>query len=58
MVQCIFIDPKIWFGGGYMSEHYKKLPSTLYEDIVSEIKYKSDKKRKARESRKKVKWNE
>jgi hypothetical protein len=36
-----------------MSDHYKKLSPTLYEDIVKEIKRKSAKKRKAKESRKK-----
>jgi len=30
----------------------KRLPDTLFEDVVHEIKYKSTKRRKARESRK------
>jgi hypothetical protein len=38
-----------------MSEHYKKVSSTLYEDVVAEITYKSVKRRKAKESRKRTK---
>lgn len=36
-----------------MAKTQGKRLSTLYEDVVTEIKYKSTKKRKARESRKK-----
>jgi len=37
--------------GDRMSEHYKKLSPTIYEDIKCEIEYKSEKRRKARKSK-------
>ena len=37
-----------------MSQHHKKVPSTLYNDVVEEIKYKSSKWRKAKQSRKQI----